>query len=108
MERIQKMVAVVALAEKAEREKDEQIQKAILGYDAKVWLEIDAQICDMGQADQLYSRIALPPPVKGKHKYRHCSHLYSEIHKFIGNRECPPLPPPPTHTQQDNIIGGTT
>ena len=45
---IQKMIAVVTLAEKAEREKDEKIQKAILGYDLKVWLETDAQILAMG------------------------------------------------------------
>ena len=61
-----------------------------VGYDPKVWLETDAQIRDMGQADQVYGRIVLPPPVKGKHKYSHCSHLYTDIHKFLGNREWAP------------------
>ena len=68
MGRIQKMIAVINFAEKTEREKDEKIQKAILGHGPKVWLQIDAQIRDMGQLDQVYSRRALPPPVKGKHK----------------------------------------
>ena len=31
------MIAVITLAENAEREKDEKIQKAMLGYDPKVW-----------------------------------------------------------------------
>ena len=33
--RTHKMIAVITLAEKAEREKDEKIQKAILGYARK-------------------------------------------------------------------------
>ena len=96
-ERIRKMRAVIILAEKAERGKDEKIKKSILGYDPKVWLETDVQIRDTGQLNQAYSRIALPPPVKGKHKYSHCSHKYSHC----SNREWPP-------TQQDNTIGCTT
>ena len=39
--------------------------------------------------------------MKGKHKHSRCSHLYTYIHKFIGNREWAP-------TQQDNTTGGNT
>ena len=85
MERIHKMIAVITLAEKAASEDE----KAILGYDPKVWLETDAQICDMGQLNEVYSRVAPPPPVKCKRKCSHCCHLYIDIHKFIGNRGWP-------------------
>ena len=50
-------------------------------------MEIEVQIRDRDQHTQTYSKIALLHPVEGKHKYSHCSQLYTDIHRFIANRE---------------------
>ena len=50
MKRIQQMIATIAIAEKNERSKDKEVQKAILGCDPEVWMEIEVQIRDSEQA----------------------------------------------------------
>ena len=101
MNRIQQIIAVITLAEKAERKTDSEVRKATLGYDPGVWLESDVQIRDNDQMRQTYCKVELPPPAKGKHKYSHCSQLYIDIHNFQAKREWAP-------TQYENNIGGAT
>ena len=42
--RVQKMIAGVVMAEKEERKKDHDVQKALLGYDPEKLLKTDAEI----------------------------------------------------------------
>ena len=71
MQRIQQMIATITIAEKAERAKDKQIQKALLGYDPEVCMDADLKIRDEDQEAQTYQK-ELPPPICGKHKFPHC------------------------------------
>ena len=101
MKRIQQMIAAITIAEKNERSKDKEVQKAILGYDPEVWMEIEVQIRDSEQAGQAYCKLDLHPVVKSKRKFGHCSQLYIDIHSFLADREWAPA-------QQENSTGGTT
>ena len=58
----------------------------MLGYDPHVWMESDIQIRDNEQTHQSYTKVHLPPPVKGKHRYSYCNQLYKDIHNFLADR----------------------
>ena len=95
------MIAIVTLAEIEERKKTEKTQTVVLGYDPKKWVETEVQLRDGERHQFNYTRVTLPPPVQGKHKYSHCNHLYGDIHTFLANREWAPI-------DVNNKMGGTT
>jgi hypothetical protein len=101
MNRIQKMIATITIAEKEERKKKLQVEKIIKGYDTEKWVETDVQIRDEEQNNQDYEKITLPPLIKGKHKFTFCQNMYSEIHTFLQQREWAPI-------NLENQTGGTT
>ena len=90
MSRVRKVIIAVTLAEKDERENARAVDKAVQGYDPKVWMKTtagvrnkDDQICDVKE-------IALAPPARGKHRFAHCQQNYLDIHKFMANRQWAP------------------
>ena len=87
MGRIQKVVAAVTIAEKEERSRGQQIQKALLGYDPEVWMETNCELRTEDETKTEYVTLEMPPPINGKHKYRFCQIMYFDIHAFMQNRE---------------------
>ena len=75
MERIQKVIAAVMIAEKQERTKRRQVDKATLGYDPKLWIKANAHIGNSDESHVDFQSIKLPPPVHGKHRFDHCLSL---------------------------------
>ena len=47
-------------------------------------MESDVQIRDSEQKHQMHTKVHLPPPVKGMHKYNYCYQLYKDIHDDSG------------------------
>ena len=95
------MIAVITMAEKEERKKNLEVQKAIVGYDPEKWMKTNVQLRDDDQAHQTFQAFALPPLIKGKHKFAYCQHIYKEIHAFLQEREWAPI-------QAETETGGTT
>ena len=59
------MNAGVALAEKEERTRDKEVQKAILGHDPEKWIKSNVEIRDEEQEGQEFEKIKVPNVVKG-------------------------------------------
>ena len=101
MAKIHKMIARVTLAEKEERAKDKQVQKALLGYDPEVWMETAMEIRSEDRASTTYEKLDMPPPRRGKHKFHYCDQLYRDIHRFMDERKR-------TGVTEEEEIGGIT
>jgi len=95
------MIPWVVMAEKEERKKDHDVQKALLGYDPETWLKIDAEIRVEELEEEEYQSLSLIPPTKGKHRFAHCQVLYEEVHVFLTERRWAPA-------QVDSEFGGVT
>ena len=76
MARIHKFIAAIAIAEKEERESAAKIEKAVLGYDTNKAIKSNGTIRKEDPTTVMYERLQLPPPVKGKHKFKHCHCMY--------------------------------
>ena len=74
--RIHKVIAAVTKAEKEERKKAKAIDKQVLGYDPEKWVETDLSRDRTLQHRRTFSKLDIPPPVQGIHKYRHCQRFY--------------------------------
>ena len=72
-----------------------------MGYDPEKWVETDLSLDRSMQHRRNYTRLVIPPPVKGVHKYKFCQKLYEEIHGFLHQREWAPVNP------EDNVAGIT-
>ena len=80
MNRIQKMIATITIAETNERAKDKSVNNILLGYDPDVWRSTDMQIRDGEQNLQVFQNLNLPPPIKDKRKHSHCQKMYERRH----------------------------
>ena len=87
MIRIHKFIAEVTIAEKEEREKQRTIEKAVCGYDTKVWTETALKIRDADYDNIDFQKLKLSPPIKGKHKYTKWKMQYTDIHEFLTSRK---------------------
>ena len=58
--------------------------KAIFGYDPENFVSTDVEARDMERRDLRYRKVKLPPPITGKHRFKHCQQLYVDIHNFLG------------------------
>ena len=74
-------------AEKEERMKGKKIDKALLGYDPDKRSKTHGEVKSENQAYVEYTKLDLPPPMKGKHRFHYCQAMYEEIHSFIRQRE---------------------
>ena len=64
MIRIQRFIAAILGAEKEERKKDKQVNKALIGHDPEKWLKSSVKIRKEEQHDHTYTKLDLPPAVK--------------------------------------------
>ena len=72
IERIHKMIAAVTKAEKEERTIAKVIDKQVLGYDPDKWIDTNLSLEKSMEHRRTYSRLVLPPPIDGVHKYEFC------------------------------------
>ena len=84
--RIQKFIAAITIVEKEEREKTAKVEKAVLGYDPNKWIKSNGTIRKEDPTSVQYEKLPLPPPVRGKHKFKHCQCLYEQVHRFLADR----------------------
>ena len=101
MRRVQKMIVAVTIAEKYARKKAHECNKALLGYDPTKWLKTNAKIRRKGEEQYTYTKLKMPPPAIGVHRYTYCKNLYRDIHKFLANRSWAP-------TDEESTISGVT
>jgi hypothetical protein len=101
MGRIHKVIAGVTLAEKEERKKRQEIAKATLGYDPKVWKDTTAKVKEQQLDDEEYQQLQLGDPVEGKHRCSQHAVMYKDIHAFMKNRKWAP-------TDAGSHVGGVT
>ena len=87
MKRVHKMITGVLIAEKERRTKDKQVSKAVMGYDPDKWIQSDVNIRSENQNEVDYSKLDMPPPIRGKDKFSHCQQIYADIHNFMTHRE---------------------
>ena len=87
MRRIQKIIAGIHTVEKEERAKEKQVNKALLGYDPEKWLKSEVLLRSEDQLNTKYTKLAMPPPIGGKHRFSHCQKLYEEVHSFMMQRD---------------------
>ena len=56
-------------------------------------METDLKLDRSLQHRRVFSRLDIPPPVQGVHKYKYCQRLYEEVHSFLQVREWAPANP---------------
>ena len=101
MARIHKFIVAIATAEKEEREKTAKIEKPVLGYDPSKSIKSSGAIRKEDPSTVQHAKLQAPPPVKGKHKFRHCQCMYEQVHGFLGNRRW-------AHAHPESDAGGIT
>lgn len=88
LNRVHRMIVGVTLAEtKAERAKQQVIQRAMFGYDPEKWTKAKATIRDEEHLKLEYQRIETISPTTGKNGFSHCQTLYGEVHAFLQKKE---------------------
>ena len=95
------MIAAVTKVEKEERKTAKAIDKQVLGNDPEKWVETDLNLDRSLQHRRVFSRLDIPPPVQGVHKYKYCQRLYEEVHSFLQVREWA------LANLEDNVVGVT-
>ena len=58
-----------------------------MGYDPDKWIQSDVNIRSENQNEVDYSKLDMPPPIRGKHKFSPCQKLNADIHNFMTHRE---------------------
>ena len=86
MAKFHKFIVAIAIAEKEERENAAKIEKAVLGYDPNKSIKSNGAIRKEDPSTVQYAKLQLPPPVKGKRKFKHCQCMYEQVHNFLANR----------------------
>ena len=64
-----------------------KIEKAVLGYEPKKFAPTDVETRDVARGELPYRKVKPPPPINDKHRHSFCHSLYSDIHRFISQRE---------------------
>ena len=101
MGKIHKFIHKITVAEKEEREKEAVIQKATLGYDPSKAIKSRGTIRKENTTSIRYSSLQLPPPIRGKHRFRQCQCMYEQAHRFLAARKW-------AHAQPESEAGGIT
>ena len=101
MARIHKLIVAIASVEKEERGIAARTEKAILGYDPAKVIKSSGAIRKEDPSMVQYVSLQLPPPVKGKRKFKHCQTMYEQIHAFLGHRRW-------AHAHPQSEAGGST
>ena len=86
MARVHKFIVAIAIAEKEEREKAAKIEKTTLGYDPSKAIKSNGTIRKEDSPTIRFANLQLPPPVKGKHKFKHCQCMYEQAHSLLATR----------------------
>jgi len=101
MGKIHNFIHKITVAEKEEREKEAVIQKATLGYDPSKAIKSRGTIRKENTTSIRYSSLQLPPPIRGKHRFRQCQCMYEQAHRFLAARKW-------AHAQPESEAGGIT
>ena len=83
---IHNFIVAITVAEKEERENAAKVEKAVLGYDPQKMIKSNGTIRKEDPSSVQYAKLQLPPPVKGKRKFKHCQCMYEQVHNFLANR----------------------
>ena len=84
MGEIQAIIVAVLKKEKEERERKEQIQKALLGYDPQKQARVTCRLPSQHHDESTDTfQLELVPPVTSTHAYGNQQQLYMCIHKFL-------------------------
>ena len=89
MAKVQAIIIAVLKKEKEERERKDQIQKALLGYDPQKQARVTCRLPPQQHEDHDSTTFQpdLAPPVTGTHAYGSQQKLYLCIHKFLNQAQ---------------------